>query len=99
MEGISLLPAFNGKPLTRRQPLFWEHEGNRAVREGKWKLVAKENQPWELYDMDKDRSEVSDLAASNPKKVRELARQWDAFAKRADVLPLGTWRAKAQPKK
>ena len=97
MEGINSLPAFNGKPLTRRQPLFWEHEGNRAVREGKWKLVAKENQPWELYDMEKDRSEVNDLATSYPKKVKELAAKWDAFAKRADVLPLGTWHAKAQP--
>jgi arylsulfatase len=98
MEGINLMPAFNGKPLTRRQPLFWEHEGNRAVREGKWKLVAKENQPWELYDMEKDRSEVNDLALSYSKKVQQLAAKWDAFAKRADVLPLGTWHAKAQPK-
>jgi arylsulfatase len=94
MEGISLVDAFNGKPLTRRQPLFWEHEGNRAVRQGKWKLVAKENQPWELYDMDKDRSEMNNLAANNRKKVQELAAEWDAFAKRADVLPLGGWHGK-----
>jgi len=99
IEGINLMPAFNGKPLTRKQPLFWEHEGNRAVREGKWKLVAKENQPWELYDMEKDRSEVNNLAASHARKVQELATRWDAFAQRANVLPLGAWHGKASPQK
>jgi arylsulfatase len=95
MEGISLLPAFAGKPLNRKAPLFWEHEGNRAIREGKWKLVAKEDQPWELYDMEKDRTEMSDQAAKQPAKVKELAAKWDAWAARANVLPLGAW--KAQP--
>jgi arylsulfatase len=99
MEGVSLLPAFSGKSLKRAQPLFWEHEGNRAVRDGKWKLVAKNNQPWELYDMENDRGEVRDLSAANPAKAKELAAKWDAYAQRANVLPLGTWRTKAQSKK
>ena len=48
-QGVSLQPAFLGKPLSRSQPIFWEHEGNRALRDGKWKLVAKgANGPWEL---------------------------------------------------
>ncbi len=92
MEGVSLQPAFKGNSIHRKQPIFWEHEGNRAVRDGKWKLVAKENQAWELYDMEKDRPEMNDLAAKNPKKVKEMAAQWDAWAARADVLPLGAWR-------
>ncbi len=91
-EGISLRPAFNGEPLARTQPLFWEHESNRAVREGDWKLVAKEGGPWELYNITIDRAESRDLAASEPSKAKELAAKWDAYAARANVLPLGTWR-------
>lgn len=93
MEGVSLQPAFKGGSIEREEPIFWEHEGNRAVRQGKWKIVAKENRSWELYDMEKDRTEMNNLAEKNPKKVRELAAQWDAWAARAKVLPLGTWRA------
>jgi arylsulfatase len=93
MEGVSLRPAFTGKAIQRSQPIFWEHEGNRAIRAGKWKLVAKENQPWELYDIEADRTELNNLATKMPDKVKELAAQWDAWAARANVLPLGTWRA------
>ena len=58
MEGVSLRPAFEGKPLNRKLPIFWEHEGNKAVRDGKWKLVQKWKLPWELYDMEADRTEL-----------------------------------------
>jgi arylsulfatase A-like enzyme len=92
MEGISLVPAFEGKTLKRTEPLFWEHESNRAVREGQWKLVAKEGQPWELYDMEKDRTEMHNLAEQRPQVVRRLSTKWDAWAARADVLPLGAWK-------
>ncbi len=95
MRGTSLRPALQGDPLTRREPLFWEHEGNRAIRDGRWKLVAKENQPWELYDIDKDRSEQHDSSTTHPDKVLELAARWDAYAASSDVLPLGTWRGNA----
>ena len=92
VQGISLQPALKGKSLNREQPICWEHEANRAIRDGKWKLVAKENQSWELYDMEKDRSELHDLAGKNPKKVGESSAKWDAWAARSDVLPLGAWR-------
>lgn len=94
MEGTSLRPAFAGQDLARGKPLVWEHEGNRAIRDGKWKLVAKENSPWELYDMEADRSELHDLASSEPARVKALSAAWDAWARRADVLPLGAWRGK-----
>ncbi len=92
MEGVSLRPAFEGESLARKNPLYWEHEGNRAVREGKWKLVGKENQPWELYDISVDRSELHDLASAQPDVVNSLAAKWEAYAARANVLPLGAWR-------
>jgi arylsulfatase len=97
LEGVSLRPVFSGNALVRPQPIFWEHEGNRAVRQGKWKLVAKENQPWELYDMQADRTEMHDLAAQHAEQVEQLSAAWDAWAARAAVLPLGAWRA-APPK-
>ncbi len=87
-EGTSLAPAFAGKPLVRKDLLYWEHEGTRAVRDGKWKLVTKEpDGPWELYDLEKDRTELTDLAAKEPERVKDLAAKWDAWAKRANVLP------------
>jgi arylsulfatase len=96
LEGISLRPVLTGGILKRPQPIFWEHEGNRAVRDGRWKLVAKENGAWELYDMEADRTEMNDLAAKQPGKVKELATKWEEWAARANVLPLGTWRAKSR---
>ncbi len=92
MEGVSLKPAFDAKSLKRTQPIFWEHEGNRAVRDGDWKLVAYENQPWQLFNMRQDRSEQHDLAASEPKHVKQMAAAWDAWAARANVLPLDGWK-------
>ncbi len=87
MEGRSLAPAFAGKPI-ERDGLFWEHEGNAAVRAGDWKLVRKGGQgTWELYDLKADRTELHDLASAQPAKVKELAAQWEAWAKRAHVLP------------
>ena len=98
LEGISLLPVLKGLPAPRPNPLFWEHEGNRAVRSGPWKLVAKESQPWELYDISRDRSEQHNLASSHPEKVRELSASWDSYAARCDVLPLGAWKSPSPPR-
>ncbi len=86
LEGRSLVPVLEGKPLDR-DALYWEHERNRAVRQGRWKIVAKAGQPWELYDIEADRAETHDLAASHSEMVRDLAAKWDAWAKRAKVLP------------
>jgi arylsulfatase len=87
MEGRNLLPAFAGQPLERSSPLFWEHEGHRAIRIGDWKLVSKHPGPWELYDMAADRTEMHDLAAQQPERVKEMAAQWDVWAKRVGVRP------------
>ncbi len=63
----------------RHGELWWQHEGNRAIRVGDWKLVAAGNDgPWELYNLVNDRTETHDLAALQPEKVRELAARWAA---------------------
>ncbi len=87
MEGRSLVPAFHGQAICR-DAIFWEHEGNRAIRSGKWKLVAKGPRgPWELYDMEKDRTEMHDLAAAQPERTQAVARLWEAWAKRTMAIP------------
>jgi arylsulfatase A-like enzyme len=95
IDGISLRPAFAGKPLDREGPIFVEHENNAFAREDKWKLVGRGVSAasgvvpsrWELYDIEKDRTETMNLAASHPEKVKELAEQWNAWAMRAMVYP------------
>jgi arylsulfatase len=91
MEGQSLKSLIIGsnevpKALTSRA-LFWEHEGNRAVREGDWKLVMEHGKPWELYDMAHDRSEQHDLSKEQPERVQKMSAQWEAYAARANVEP------------
>ena len=86
-EGVSLRAAMNGRPPATDRPLFWEHEGNRAVRLGAWKLVAKFPGGWELYDLATDRAEQRDLAAQHPERVRAMAAQYDGWAQRVGVLP------------
>lgn len=86
LEGKSLVPAFSDQPIPR-DALYWEHEGNRAVRVGKWKLVSKHPDKWELYDLEKDRSELNNLASTYPDKVEELRKMYNQWAKRAEVLP------------
>jgi len=87
MEGVSLRPALQRRTVSRTQPLFWEHEGNRAVRSGNWKLVSVYPNDWELYDLAADRVERNDLAASRPDLVKTLAAEWEAWARRANVDP------------
>ncbi|MDP6207226.1 MAG: sulfatase-like hydrolase/transferase, partial [Roseibacillus sp.] len=101
MEGISLRPAFEDTALKRGKPIYFEHEGNRAVRDGKWKLVAKGVKgPWELYDMEKDRTEMHNLAASHPEIASRMTAQYDQWANERGVVPFGSWRkARARQKK
>jgi len=97
MEGVSLTPVFENKPV-KREALYWEHEGNCAIRIGKWKLVGKgvlgpegpRVDRWELYDIDADRSELKNLAQEHPERVKKMSAMYLDYARRTDVLPFGS---------
>ncbi len=86
LVGQSLVPIFAGKSRTR-SPIYWEHEGNKALRDGKWKIVARFPEQWELYDMEADRTELHNLAAAQPERAKMMAAMWDDWAKRIGVQP------------
>lgn len=91
-EGISLTPwllAADSGPVGKPRPLYWEHQGNKAVRVGEWKLVADHRQDWELYNVANDRIESENLASKHPEKVEELAALWNDWAKRSNVVNWG----------
>ena len=103
-EGKSLVPLFKGvdRPV-HTDPIFWEHEGNKAVRQGKYKLVMAwdEQNPdhWELYDMEKDRTEMHDLAGKMPEKTNEMKKMWADWAARSMVEPWLKVRERGKNKK
>jgi len=95
-EGVSLLPALNNKKLGR-DTLCWEHEGNRAIRIGSWKLVSRTEKrrvfdkqdldAWELYHMATDPTETHNLAAQYPEKVQAMKQAWFQWAEKKKILP------------
>lgn len=86
LEGHSLQQAFKAD-LASRPPMFWEHEGNAAMRIGHWKLVRDYPNAWELYNMEEDRTELHNLATQQPERVAAMSLEYEAWAKRCGVLP------------
>ncbi|MBN2578706.1 MAG: arylsulfatase [Pirellulales bacterium] len=86
LDGISFASSFQDQPLPDR-PLFWEHRGNRAVRDGRWKLVAAHGGPWELYDVQADRTETRNLASQRPEIVARLKKLYAEWTDRCGVMP------------
>lgn len=89
LEGKSLVPIFRSGRRQGHDAIFWEHEGNRAVRQGKWKLVSRYPDAWELYDMEADRTEMTNLASKEAERARELLARYEAWAKRCGVVMPG----------
>jgi arylsulfatase len=85
-DGESLLPLLEGHPWARQQPIYWEHEGNAAARVGNFKLVRKFNEPWELYDMETDRTELHDLSKGNETRLKVMAAEYEAWANEVGVV-------------
>ncbi len=87
LPGVDLLAELDSDPVEFRA-LYFEHESNRAIREGNWKLVALKYKPWELYDMTKVRTEGKDVSIWYPDVVARLSAKWDAWAAENHVTPL-----------
>ena len=93
LQGKSLVSAFNGKE-TERGPMFFEHQADRAVIDGKWKLVSTKSKKkpykgkWELYDLSIDRSEENNLIHQLPEIAEKLEAKWEQWAQQNNVLPL-----------
>ncbi len=105
LRGVSLAPAFDGKPLHRTAPLFSEHEGKAFIMDGDWKLVGRgvaaqtgiNTDSWELYNLADDRTEQNNLKTANPERVERMQNQWAEWSKEDHIYPKPV--SKKQPKK
>ena len=99
LEGKSLLPIIKTGHRAGHDHICFEHEGNRACRKGKWKLVSPYYNgtwyPWELYDLEADRTEMHNLATVYPKKVNELTGLYEAWRERVGAVTPQQWQATA----
>jgi arylsulfatase len=86
LEGESFLSLLRGRTWRRSAPLFWEHEGNAAMRRENWKLVRMHPGTWELYDMTRDRTELDSMADRHPGIVKEMASAYGEWAQRCGVM-------------
>ncbi|WP_433832329.1 arylsulfatase [Flavobacterium anhuiense] len=99
LAGKSLLPVLfdNASEVNRGAPLFWERAGNRAVREGKWKLVSiYPSYQWELYDLEADRGETTNVAAQNPGIVNNLSAKYFDWADKTGVVEYSKFKQKGE---
>ncbi|MHC4559054.1 MAG: arylsulfatase [Planctomycetota bacterium] len=85
LDGKSLAPILGGRKRRSYDKLFFEHMGGRAVRMADWKLVALKDEPWRLYNLDKDRTETNDFAAKQLDRVQTMNTEWDKWAKRVGL--------------
>src|SRR5699024_5321524 len=99
LEGQSLMPVLQENKMINHDPVCWEHEGNRAVRDGQWKLVSYYNKAhqhgvgrgkrtgeWELYNLESDRTELHNLAAEDPERLQQMVTMYQHWADRVGVV-------------
>ncbi len=84
VSGISLMPVLQGKSIGDRPPIHFQFASDRGLRDGDWKIVSFRREAWELYNMANDRTELHDLAKSEPERLQRMVKQWTDMAK--DVL-------------
>lgn len=86
LDGVDLMPYLTGANKSRpHEVLYWKKETRAAIRNGDWKLIRFPDRPAELYHLSEDISEVNDLAAQYPEKVRGLFKElfaWELELKR-----------------
>lgn len=105
VSGVSLVPTFTNQSLEPRA-IYFAHQANRAMRMGKWKIVSGAelhgpygkwktytSMPWQLYNMEKDRSELKDLSAQYPERVQKMVSMWEKWAHATKVYPM-PWKEK-----
>jgi arylsulfatase len=85
--GKSLWPLLNSQAAAIHDTLYWEHVRGKAIRAGKWKMSAHRNAPWELFDMEIDHTETSDLAGQYPEKVAKMDEAWTKWARKLNIIP------------
>jgi arylsulfatase len=81
LDGISIVPTFSGKKLIRTNPLFFQYGSWQAIRQNQWKLVQRKQEPWQLYDLDQDRTETHDLAGKFSERVKRMKKSWEGWAR------------------
>jgi arylsulfatase A-like enzyme len=78
--GRTLTPLFTADAPAFNRTLWWQHEGNRALRQGNWKIVAAgEDAPWELYDVSSDRSETVNQSQAQSDRTAKMSAHWKAM--------------------
>ncbi len=80
LAGVSLVPILKGQPVSQRPPIHLLFASDRGLRDGDWKLVSFKSQPWELYNLREDRTELHDLASQHPNIVERMSGQWHDMA-------------------
>ena len=85
LDGISIIPTFSGKKLHREKPLFFQYGSWQVIREHQWKLVQHKKDPWQLYDVSRDRTETQNLVAQFPERVNQMKKAWEDWASEVGI--------------
>ena len=81
VSGISLKPIFDGEQTGSRPPIHFLFSRDRGLRDGNWKLVSFQSAAWELYHVADDRTELNNLAASEPEQLKKMVSMWHDITK------------------